>query len=138
MNREEIEKEAQRRATDFLKGLSGDSGREGESASNTLSDNLRELGLSLGRLKTGTPPRLKKDSIDFSRFRLHQGDDVPVPFSHTTKEIRLPQLPSHIGSTNERVHRIVRDNLDRSALYGGRIQGVSARYCRCRVKAALI
>jgi len=104
-------------------------GRAGEFASYTLPEHLRSLGFSTGRMKTGTPPRLKRSSIDFSRFTRHDSDPSPVPFSFFSDEVRLPQLPSFIGHTNPISHRIVRDNLKRSALYGGRIHGVSARYC---------
>jgi tRNA uridine 5-carboxymethylaminomethyl modification enzyme len=104
-------------------------GRAGEFASYALPEHLRSLGFSTGRMKTGTPPRLKRSSIDFSRFTRHDSDPSPVPFSFFSDEVRLPQLPSFIGHTNPISHRIVRDNLKRSALYGGRIHGVSARYC---------
>jgi tRNA uridine 5-carboxymethylaminomethyl modification enzyme len=80
-------------------------------------------------MKTGTPPRIKKSSIDFSKFNKQEFDQDPVPFSIFTEKIALPQLPSYIGHTNEESHRIVRENLERSALYGGIIKGVSARYC---------
>ena len=104
-------------------------GRAGEFASYALPEHLRSLGFSTGRMKTGTPPRLKRSSIDFSQFTRHDSDPSPVPFSFFSDEVRLPQLPSFIGHTNAISHRIVRDNLKRSALYGGRIHGVSARYC---------
>jgi len=119
----------------FLSGLvhigfnSIQAGRAGEFASYGLATNLRESGFSLGRLKTGTPPRLKKASIDFSTFTVQEADPDPLPFSVFTDEIRMPQLPSYIGHTNRRSHRIVRRNLERSALYGGVIKGISARYC---------
>ena len=80
-------------------------------------------------MKTGTPPRLHRDSIDFSRFAAQELDPNPRPFSFSNEAFVLPQLPSYIGHTNERVHRLVRCNLHLSALYGGVIQGVSARYC---------
>jgi tRNA uridine 5-carboxymethylaminomethyl modification enzyme len=119
----------------FLSGLvhigfrSLQAGRAGEFAAYGLARSLREIGFSLGRLKTGTPPRLRRGSIDFSRFS-RQDLDVPVePFSRATRGVALPQVPSFIGHTNERVHAIVRRNLSRSALYGGVIQGTSARYC---------
>ncbi|MGD8367105.1 MAG: tRNA uridine-5-carboxymethylaminomethyl(34) synthesis enzyme MnmG [Desulfobacterales bacterium] len=104
-------------------------GRAGEFASYGLPAQLKELGFSLGRMKTGTPPRLKKESIDFSSFSVQEADPDPRPFSVFTDRITLPQLPSFIGKTNLRSHRIVRDNLKRSALYGGVIRGISARYC---------
>ncbi len=119
----------------FLSGLvhigfkSIKAGRAGEFASYGLPRNLRELGFELGRMKTGTPPRLKKQSIDFSAFTRQDGDDKPTPLSLYTKEITMPQLPSYIGYTSQRGHKIVSDNLKLSALYGGIIKGVSARYC---------
>jgi tRNA uridine 5-carboxymethylaminomethyl modification enzyme len=104
-------------------------GRAGEFASYGLPAHLRELGFELGRLKTGTPPRLKRASIDFTRFTAQGGDELPRPFSRFGRGPELPQLPSHIGYTGERAHAVVRRNLARSALYGGVITGTSARYC---------
>jgi tRNA uridine 5-carboxymethylaminomethyl modification enzyme len=119
----------------FLSGLihigfkSIKAGRAGEFASYGLAASLKELGFSLGRLKTGTPPRLNKSSIDFSKFTVHDTDSQPTPFSFFTEKITMPQLPSHIGHTSRRSHAIVRKNLQYSALYGGIIKGTSARYC---------
>ncbi len=119
----------------FLSGLvhigfrSIQAGRAGEFASYGLPGHLRELGFELGRLKTGTPPRLKRSSIDFTRFTPQAGDERPAPFSRSAQGPVLPQLPSFIGHTGEPTHAIVRRNLARSALYGGVISGVSARYC---------
>ena len=119
----------------FLSGLihigfnSIKAGRAGEFASYSLPAQLKSLGFKLGRMKTGTPPRLKKSSIDFTEFTQHGGDEIPVPFSFFTDEISMPQMPSYIGYTNKKSHDIVRNNLKRSALYGGIIQGASARYC---------
>ncbi|MGD8715034.1 MAG: tRNA uridine-5-carboxymethylaminomethyl(34) synthesis enzyme MnmG [Desulfobacterales bacterium] len=119
----------------FLSGLvhigfnSIKAGRAGEFASYGLAANLKELGFTLGRLKTGTPPRLKKSSIDFSKFSIQEGDIEPRPFSCFTDKITMPQLPSYIGHTSLRTQDIVRRNLERSALYGGVIKGISARYC---------
>ncbi len=119
----------------FLSGLihigfkSIRAGRAGEFASYGLAASLRELGFTLGRLKTGTPPRLKKSSIDFSKFSVHDADLQPTPFSYFTEKITMPQLPSYIGHTSQRSHGIVRKNLKHSALYGGIIKGASARYC---------
>jgi len=119
----------------FLSGLvhigfrSIPAGRAGEFAAYGLAAHLRELGFETGRLKTGTPPRLRRSSIDFSRFSVHSGDDAPVPFSLFTRGPLLPQMASFIGHTCERTHAIVRRNLERSALYGGIITGTSARYC---------
>jgi tRNA uridine 5-carboxymethylaminomethyl modification enzyme len=119
----------------FLSGLihignsSMKAGRAGEFASYGLAANLKALGFRLGRLKTGTPPRLKKSSIDFSKFNIQETEGEPVPFSYFTDKIRLPQMPSYIGYTRLKTHEIVRNNLERSALYGGVVKGISARYC---------
>lgn len=104
-------------------------GRAGEFAAYELSRQMQQIGFKLGRLKTGTPPRLKKTSIDFSKFTVQAADVTPRPFSIFSKEVPLPQLPSYIGHTNSRTQQIVAKNLKRSALYGGMIQGVAARYC---------
>jgi len=119
----------------FLSGLvhighrSIRAGRAGEFAAYGLSTHLKELGFELGRLKTGTPPRLRRSSIDFSRFAEQAGDENPTPFSLFTSGPQLSQLPSFIGHTQARTHAILRRNLHRSALYGGVIKGTSARYC---------
>lgn len=119
----------------FLSGLvhigscSFKAGRAGEFASYALPAHLKELGFNLGRLKTGTPPRLHKDSIDFSKFARQDSDDPIEPFSFSTKEIITPRLPSYIGHATANTIRIVKDNLKYSALYGGGISGKSARYC---------
>ena len=119
----------------FLSGLvhigfhSIKAGRAGEFAAYGLADSLKQLGFELGRLKTGTPPRLKRSTIDFTRFTIQEGDSDPAPFSRFTERIAMPQVPSYIGHTNPRSHAIVRRNLKYSALYGGVIQGTSARYC---------
>ena len=119
----------------FLSGLvhigfsSFKAGRAGEFASYGLPSHLKTLGFKLGRMKTGTPPRLKKSSIDFSAFTAHGAEQEPVPFSYFTDKISLPQLPSFIGHTNKTSRLIVQNNLKRSALYGGIIKGTSARYC---------
>ena len=94
-----------------------------------LSDNLRALGLSLRRFKTGTPPRVNRRSIDFSRMEVQPGDDVPVPFSFTTTEIPENRAVCHLTYTNAETHRIIRENLHRSPLYSGVIEGIGPRYC---------
>ena len=119
----------------FLSGLvhigfnSFKAGRAGEFASYGLPLQLKDLGFKLGRMKTGTPPRLKKSSIDFNAFTAHGAEEKPVPFSFFTDKIKLPQIPSFIGHTNKNSHKIIQENLKRSALYGGIIKGISARYC---------
>jgi tRNA uridine 5-carboxymethylaminomethyl modification enzyme len=119
----------------FLKGLmhvgheSFASGRAGEFPSVGLSDCLARLGLKLGRLKTGTPPRLDAKTIDFSRTEAQWGDDPPLPFSHRTVSIDNPQLPCYITYTNPETHRIIKENIGLSAMYGGKIKGIGPRYC---------
>jgi tRNA uridine 5-carboxymethylaminomethyl modification enzyme len=119
----------------FLRGLihigltSFPAGRAGEFPSVGLSTSLEELGFKLGRLKTGTPPRLDAKTIDFSKTIPQHGDDPPIPFSSSTEKITNPQLPCYITYTNERTHKLIRENLDRSPLYSGRIKGIGPRYC---------
>lgn len=104
-------------------------GRAGDLPSIGLSDQLRDLGFQLGRLKTGTPARLDSRTIDFSRLAAQYGDDPPMPFSFSTERITMPQVPCHIAYTNPRSHDIIRSGLDRSPLYAGIIEGVGPRYC---------
>jgi len=106
-----------------------DAGRAGEFSSIGLAQSLAKIGLDMGRMKTGTPPRLHADSIDFSQFNLHGADTIAKPFSFSTQEITNPMLPSFMGETNPATHEIIRKNLKFSALYGGQIKGKSARYC---------
>lgn len=119
----------------FLSGLvhigfnSVKSGRAGEFASYGLPEHLKQLGFQLGRLKTGTPPRLKKSSIDFSKFNKQDADHDPAPISFFTKKIILPQIPSYLGYTNKKSHVIIKNNLKFSPLYSGIIKGTPARYC---------
>ncbi len=119
----------------FLSGLvhigpkSIKAGRAGEFAAYGLADSLRSLGFELGRMKTGTPPRLNRHTIDFSKFIKHSSDTNPKPFSYSTESVSTVQLPSYIGHTNARSRQIVMDNLSRSPLYCGTIKGISARYC---------
>jgi tRNA uridine 5-carboxymethylaminomethyl modification enzyme len=105
-------------------------GRTGERAAHGLSDRLRELGFEVGRLKTGTNPRVKKGSIDFTRTTPQGGDANPVPFSFSTRTFPvLPQVECHITSTQPSTHRVIRENIHRSPLFSGEIQGVGPRYC---------
>jgi tRNA uridine 5-carboxymethylaminomethyl modification enzyme len=119
----------------FLRGLvhigftAITAGRAGEFASYGLPENLSQIGFTLGRMKTGTPARLKKSTIDFTKFDRQDGDENPRPFSLFTETVNATQIPCYIGHTNKKSHQIVRSNLERSALYGGRITGVPARYC---------
>jgi tRNA uridine 5-carboxymethylaminomethyl modification enzyme len=104
-------------------------GRAGDVASVGLSANLRALGFELRRFKTGTPPRLNGRTIDFQALEIQPGDEQPVPFSFLTTQIEQTQLPCHITYTNERVHEIIRANLDRAPMYSGQIQSTGPRYC---------
>lgn len=104
-------------------------GRAGEPPSTELAEQLRTLGLRHRRLKTGTSPRLARASIDFARLEPQPGDDPPRPFSFFTERIPQPQVPCHIVHTTAATEAIVRENLSKSALYGGHIEGVGPRYC---------
>jgi tRNA uridine 5-carboxymethylaminomethyl modification enzyme len=104
-------------------------GRSGEPPSVMLGEALRRLGFEIGRLKTGTPPRLDARTIDFSRFQVQAGDPIPTPFSFRTKAITQPQTVCWIGYTNAETHRIVRENVHRAPLYSGQIKGIGPRYC---------
>lgn len=131
----------------FLKGVihTGmvhmESGRAGEFPANGLSDNLTALGLRLGRLKTGTPARINKRSIDFSKMTIQPGDEDIKLFSFIWEykqygldtpenpQLKLPQVPCYLTRTNKETHKIIMDNLDRSPLFAGKIQGIGPRYC---------
>ncbi|MFP4650632.1 MAG: tRNA uridine-5-carboxymethylaminomethyl(34) synthesis enzyme MnmG [Desulfobacterales bacterium] len=104
-------------------------GRAGEFSSEGLADDLKALGFSMGRMKTGTPPRLHADSIDFSVLAPQEPEPEPRPFSCSSAGLFLPQVPSYIGAANAETIRIVNEHISQSALYGGFISGVSARYC---------
>jgi len=105
------------------------SGRAGELASIGLANNLKGLGFDIGRMKTGTPPRLRASSIDFSRLERQDSDPEPQPFSFTTSALRTERLPSYFSATSAETHRVIRENIQYSPLYSGVIKGVSARYC---------
>jgi tRNA uridine 5-carboxymethylaminomethyl modification enzyme len=104
-------------------------GRLGELPAVGLAQNLRDLGFDIGRLKTGTTPRLDARTIDFTVMERQDGDTPPRPFSFSTQRIEKQQMPCHITYTNERTHAIIREGFDRSPLYTGVIQGTGARYC---------
>ena len=104
-------------------------GRMGDFPAVGLSECLREMGFRMGRLKTGTTPRLNGRTVDFSKMIPQVGDDPPVPFSFSTKEIRRRQVPCHITYTNQKTHEVIKSGLDRSPLYSGVIKGIGARYC---------
>jgi tRNA uridine 5-carboxymethylaminomethyl modification enzyme len=119
----------------FLKGLIHiglnhfPAGRAGEASAEHLSDCMRDLGFQVGRLKTGTPPRLDKTTIDFSVMIPQPGDDPPPPFSYRTQQITTRQVPCHLTYTNQETHDIIRKNLDRSPMYSGVIESIGPRYC---------
>ena len=104
-------------------------GRVGEFNSTNLSDSLRNLGFELGRLKTGTCPRVDAKSIDFSTLERQDGDSKPIPFSFRTKNFAPTQLPCYIAYTNVTTHEIIRSNFDKAPLFTGQIEGVGPRYC---------
>jgi len=104
-------------------------GRAGEPPSRDLAESLKSFGFSWGRLKTGTPPRLHKRSIDFSRFSAELGDDPPVAFSFLSGAIDRPQIACHLVHTTERVHSLVREHIAESPLFNGQISGIGPRYC---------
>jgi tRNA uridine 5-carboxymethylaminomethyl modification enzyme len=119
----------------FLKAIQhcGELQREGgrihEPSAENLSDSLRRIGFEIGRLKTGTPARLKRSSIDFEKTKVQAGDAVPVPFSHFTTQLPQPQVVCWITYTNETTHEILRANLHRAPMYCGQITSVGPRYC---------
>jgi len=104
-------------------------GRLGEPAANDLSVSLEQIGLKLGRLKTGTPARLDGATVDLAKLEVQYGDEEPVPFSFMTDGINRPQVPCWITYTNEKIHRLIRDNLNRAPLYTGQITSTGPRYC---------
>ena len=104
-------------------------GRIEEPSADRLSDSLRALGFEIGRLKTGTPPRLARSSIDYSKVAIQPGDAVPVPFSHFTDRITNPQVVCWITYTNAETHDIIRANIHRAPMYSGQITSVGPRYC---------
>jgi tRNA uridine 5-carboxymethylaminomethyl modification enzyme len=119
----------------FLNGLAhiGEAkvncGRSGEAPSNLLGDQLRAFGLAWKRLKTGTPPRLDGRTIDWSRFEPQYGDPTPTPFSFLTEKIDREQVPCYVAYTSDATHKILRDNISRSPMYSGQIEGIGPRYC---------
>src|SRR5947209_13042333 len=104
-------------------------GRFGEPAAETLSDSLRTLGLKLGRLKTGTPPRVDRTTVDFLKLEEAPGDAKPRPFSILTDSLSLPQVLCHLTYTSEIAHELIRANLHRAPMYSGQIHATGPRYC---------
>ena len=119
----------------FLKGkilmgnYSKESGPDGMFPSNKLSDSLKRLGITLRRFKTGTPARLHADSLDFDKMEIEKGDEHIVPFSFEITEVGENKVDCYLVYTNEETHRIIRENLHRSAMYSGLVEGVGPRYC---------
>ena len=113
----------------FIGEYEHESGRLGEEAAKGLGDALRQKGFRVGRMKTGTPARVKMSSLDFSRLEVQDGDEQMRPFSFLTKNVERPNLKCYITYTNERTHEIIRANIHRSPLYGGKIVGKGPRYC---------
>ena len=104
-------------------------GRLSESAAIGLGDSLRRLGFHTGRMKTGTPARVRKSSLDINEMEIQDGDDPMLPFSFETDSIERESVPCYVTYTNEETHRIIRENISRSPLYGGKIVGKGPRYC---------
>ncbi len=104
-------------------------GRIGEQGAFGLTQSLNRLGFTTGRLKTGTPPRILKHTVDFSNLELQPGDDTVVPFSFEDETIDRPMVPCHLVYTNAETHKIIRENIGRSPLYSGKISGIGPRYC---------
>lgn len=104
-------------------------GRLGEAAAYGLTESLHKLGFTTGRLKTGTPPRILKSTIDFSKLEKNDGDAEVIPFSFDDEKVERPLVPCHIVYTNEETHKIIRENIGRSPLYSGKISGIGPRYC---------
>lgn len=119
----------------FLKGILHcglnhvEGGRRGEPPANGLSDAFRKLGFTVGRLKTGTPMRLDGSTINYAQCEMQPGDSNPIPFSHFTRAIQQKQIPCWLTYTNQKTHDIIRNNLDRSPIYSGKINVTGVRYC---------
>lgn len=113
----------------FIGEYDAPSGRLGEGAAVGLGKKLREYGFNVGRMKTGTPARVRKSSLDFDELEIQNGDETMMPFSFDYDAIERPTLPCYITYTNEETHKIIRENIHRSPLYGGKIVGKGPRYC---------
>jgi tRNA uridine 5-carboxymethylaminomethyl modification enzyme len=119
----------------FLRGLmhvgfeTAEGGRHGDGTSTGLTGSLERLGHKTGRLKTGTSPRVRAESVNFEAMVPQMGDEPPRPFSHFTKSLSIKQMPCHLTRTTELTAKLIRENLDRSPLYSGRIKGIGPRYC---------
>ena len=119
----------------YLKGLihvgktSYESGPDNVMPANFLSESLKDLGVTLRRFKTGTPARVHRRSIDFDKLEKQEGDEHIVPFSFDNNKSLENKVPCYVGYTNERTHKVILDNIHRSAMYGGKIEGIGPRYC---------
>ena len=113
----------------FIGEVNFESGPDGVFPANKLSECLKNLGIDIVRFKTGTPARVNKKSIDFSKMEIQNGDDDIVPFSFENKDLSKDQVPCYLTYTNEKTHEIIRQNLHRSPLYSGTIEGTGPRYC---------
>jgi len=113
----------------FIGDTSYESGPDGISAANELSKCLKDLGINIVRFKTGTPARINKKTIDFSKMELQEGDEEIEMFSFEDKQVKKEQLPCYLTYTNEETHKVIRENLHRSPLYSGNIEGTGPRYC---------
>ena len=113
----------------FMGEFSKESGPDGVFAANELSECLKSLGIKIVRFKTGTPARINKKTIDFSKMEIQEGDKDIIPFSFTDKAPNIEQVPCYLTYTNEKTHEIIRKNLDRSPLFSGEISGTGPRYC---------
>ncbi len=113
----------------LIGSYSRESGPDGMFPANALSENLKNLGIELRRFKTGTPARIHADSLNYDKMEIETGDEKIVPFSFENKNIEKEQVPCYLVYTNERTHRIIMDNLERSAMYGGYVEGIGPRYC---------
>lgn len=113
----------------YIGEFSASSGRLGEPAAIGLGPNLRKMGFEVGRLKTGTPARVLRSSLNLEKMELQPGDDDVLPFSFSHSTVDRPNIPCYITFTNEKTHAVIRSNMDRSPLYSGKIEGVGPRYC---------
>ena len=113
----------------FIGDISYESGPDGVFPANSLSKCLKDLGINIVRFKTGTPARINRKSIDFSKMEIQEGDKDIEMFSFEDKPIKKEQMPCYLTYTNEKTHEIIRKNLHRSPLYGGEIEGTGPRYC---------
>ena len=113
----------------FVGNETFEAGRIGDKSSSKLSQKIRNLGFPVGRLKTGTPPRLVKNTIDWNLIELQSADEDPIPFSYLTSKIEVPQIKCGITRTTDKTHSIIEENLKKSPVFSGSIKGYGPRYC---------